>query len=138
MKEFNVKDSVFGGITVLLLLSFFIIHTNFVPPFVPTFQQENVEPKKEKSYIKWVDFNVSSEALNKAYDWDVKTYGKKPHINWITLLAYEAAKTGGTFDDKAVSDMENCAKQMVAGKFDLEKQAKELKYYPYYKEAYGI
>lgn len=94
-------------------------------------------PTMQGDYIKWVDFNVSSEALNKAYDWDVKTYGKKPHINWITLLAYEAAKTGGTFDDKAVSDMENCAKQMVAGKFDLEKQAKELKYYPYYKEAYG-
>ena len=43
-------------------------------------------------YIKWVDFNVSYEALCRAYDYDVTTYGQKIHLDWIDLLAYVGRK----------------------------------------------
>ena len=36
-----------------------------------------------EDYIKWVDFNVSYEALQKAYEWDKDTYGQEIHLNWI-------------------------------------------------------
>lgn len=39
-----------------------------------------------EDYIKWVDFNVSYEALCAAYDWDMKTHGTKTEINWIASL----------------------------------------------------
>ena len=42
------------------------------------------------NYIKWVDFNVTYEALCAAYDLDVASYGEKIHLDWIELLAYAA------------------------------------------------
>ena len=136
MKEFNVKDSVFGGITVLLLLSFFIIHTNFVPPFVPTFQQENVEPKKEKSYIKWVDFNVTYEALNQAYHYDVGLHDTKTPVNWIELLAYLGAKYGGDFSSYKEEDMNDLIERLK-GNETIKTITKDMKYYNYYYEVYS-
>ena len=55
-----------------------------------------------KDYIKWVDFTVSYEALCQAYDWDVDTFDTEHHVEWIPLLAYTAARTGGEFDKKAL------------------------------------
>ena len=46
-------------------------------------------------YIKWVDFNITAEALSKAYELDVTSYDKEVHLNWIELLAYAGAKGGG-------------------------------------------
>ena len=55
-----------------------------------------------KDYIKWVDFTVSYEALCQAYQWDVESHGSEHEVHWIELLAYTAARTGGTFDKKAM------------------------------------
>ena len=46
--------------------------------------------------IRWVDFNVSYEALWKAYECEVDTYGSEMHIDWIDLLSYVAAKMAGS------------------------------------------
>lgn len=56
----------------------------------------------KKDFIRWVDFTVTCEALDTAYEWDVNTYGADIHINWIDLLALEAAKCGGDFSESAV------------------------------------
>ena len=53
-------------------------------------------PAKE-SYIKWVDFTVTSQALNDAFRYDVDTYQSPVHLNWIELLAFLGAKYGGDF-----------------------------------------
>lgn len=91
----------------------------------------------EDNYIKWVDFTVSYEALCGAYDWDMETHGTEHEIDWVDLLAYTAARTGGTFDKKALSIMENAAQALSAGEETLEEMTKDLKYFPYYQEAYG-
>ncbi|MCR2046788.1 M23 family metallopeptidase [Acetatifactor muris] len=90
----------------------------------------------ENDYIKWVDFTVSYEALCKAYDWDVKTHGSEHEIDWVELLAYTAAKTGGAFGKDALKTMEKAAEKLSAGEVTMEELTKELKYYAYYKEAY--
>lgn len=127
-REQKIKVGIWAElITITIVLGVFAGRNFMYKRTVPTLQGD---------YIKWVDFNVSYEAMCKAYDWDVKTYEKNPHIDWIKLLAYEAAKTGGTFDAKAVNDMEDVANQITLGKIDFGKEAKELKYYPYYLEAY--
>ena len=90
----------------------------------------------ENDYIKWVDFTVSYEALCKAYDWDVETHGTEYEIDWVELLAYTAAKTGGKFDRDALKTMEKAAEKLTGGESTLEELTKDLKYYPYYREAY--
>lgn len=90
----------------------------------------------EKDYIKWVDFTVTYEALCKAYDWDVKTHGTDCEICWVDLLAYTAAKTGGSFDKKALVTMDKAAKELAEGKKTMEELTEKLKYYSYYREAY--
>lgn len=91
----------------------------------------------ENNYIKWVDFTISYEALCNAYDWDVKTHGGEYEIDWVDLLAYTAARTGGTFDKKALSIMENAAQAISTGEETLEDMTKDLKYFSYYQEAYS-
>ena len=90
----------------------------------------------ENDYIKWVDFTVSYEALCKAYEWDVETHGSEHEIHWVELLAYTAAKTGGSFNNDALKTMEKAAKKLSEGESTMEELAKDLKYYAYYKEAY--
>ena len=86
--------------------------------------------------IKWVDFNVSYEALCAAYDWDVETYGTDHEVHWIELLAYTAAKTGGTFDKDALQTLNKAAKIISRGEKTIQELTEGMKYYSYYKEAY--
>lgn len=90
----------------------------------------------EEDYIKWVDFTVSYEALCRAYDWDVKTHGSEHEVHWVDLLAYTAAKTGGAFDKSALKTMETAAQAVSEGEKTLEELTEDLKYFPYYQDAY--
>lgn len=89
-----------------------------------------------KDTIKWVDFNVSYEALCLAYEWDVETHSTECEVHWIELLAYTAAKTGGVFDKGALATLDDVAKKLSAGEADMEVLTAEMKYYDYYYEAY--
>lgn len=98
---------------------------------------EQDESDQTKSSIKWVDFNVSYEALCLAYEWDVKTYETNYHISWIDLLAYTAARTGGTFNKEALSIINEAAAQLLEETKTIEDLTGDMKYYAYYKEAYS-
>lgn len=103
--------------------------------------QKNVYGKtlsvlSEKETIKWVDFNVSYEALCKAYELDVETYKQPVHVNWIELLAYQAAKTGGEFPKECVSEMEKIKERLCDKEITMEELTKDMKYYSYYLQAY--
>ncbi len=87
-------------------------------------------------YIKWVDFNVSYEALCVAYDWDVKTHGTEHEVHWIELLAYVAARSGGEFDKKSLKALEKAALELADGEAVMAELTGDLKYYDYYLEAY--
>ena len=91
----------------------------------------------EEDFIKWVDFDVTAEALNRAYEYDKNTWGSRVHLNWIELLAYTAAHTGGDFskESRVNEYMDSAAEALLDGK-SMEELAEELKYYDYYLEAY--
>ena len=93
--------------------------------------------RSPEGYIKWVDFNVSYDALCSAYQWDVNTYKKEHHVGWVELLAYTAARCGGKFDGKALQILEKAAGELAAGDTTLGELTENLKYYGYYEEAYG-
>ncbi|MCI9479557.1 MAG: M23 family metallopeptidase [Lachnospiraceae bacterium] len=88
-------------------------------------------------FIKWVDFQVTAEALEKAYEYDRDTYGQEVHLNWIELLAYTAARTGGEFSKETLvnSYLEEAAAELSGGK-TIEELTEGMKYYGYYLEAY--
>lgn len=100
-------------------------------------QTVSVTGNTKSDYIKWVDFNVSYEALCKAYEYDVDTYGKEIHLDWIELLAYTAARGGGTFGSTSVSDMKKMAEKILNGETTMEAATSDMKYFSYYKEAYS-
>lgn len=54
-----------------------------------------IETTSGDDYIKWVDFDITYEALCLAYELDVTSYDSPIHLNWIELLAYAGAKCGG-------------------------------------------
>lgn len=91
----------------------------------------------EEDFIKWVDFDVTAEALDRAFEYDRNTYGSPVHLNWIELLAYTAAHTGGDFskEGRVNEYMDSAAETLLAGG-NMEEMAGELKYYDYYLEAY--
>lgn len=93
--------------------------------------------EEKKDYIKWVDFNVTSEAMKQAYQYDVDTYGKEIHLNWIDLLAIIGAKNGGDFKRYKAEDMSEIAEKFLSAESTVEEYTKEIKYFPYYREAYG-
>ncbi len=99
--------------------------------------KESIEVSADGNFIKWVDFNITSEAMGKAYELDVDSYEDEIHVDWIELLSYVGAKHGGKFDKKSVSEIEETAKKIRAGETDIEELTKDMEYYDYYKEAYG-
>lgn len=87
-------------------------------------------------YIKWVQFDASYEMLTKALEYDVKSFGKEVKLDWVTLLAYSVSKNWGNVNSKCLKDMDDCVKQLNAGK-TIEDLTAGMKLYPYYFEAYN-
>ena len=88
-------------------------------------------------FIKWVDFNVTSEALDQAFRYDVDTCQATVHLNWVDLLAYLGTRYGGDFSRYKKSDMKKVAEQLINGDTTMEELTKDIKYYDYYRQAYG-
>lgn len=100
------------------------------------YDNESIMANSEGGFIKWVEFNVPSEALGKAYEWDRDTYGEEVHIEWIPLLAYVAAKHGGEFPEGSMKELDQAARQLMEKQTDMTSLTKDMKYYKYYLEAY--
>lgn len=56
-------------------------------------------------YIKYVEFNVTKDALQNAVDLDIQTHDDDRHTDCVTVLAYLGAKYGGDFTKYKYSDM---------------------------------
>lgn len=97
---------------------------------------EAVEVTADGNYIKWVEYNVTCEAMAAAYDLDVESYEKDVHLNWIELLAYVGARTGGKFDKNSVKKINETAAKLAGGETTMEELTEDMEYYDYYLEAY--
>ncbi len=93
--------------------------------------------EEEKDYIKWVEFNVTCEAMKKAYQYDLDSYGKDPHLHWVDLLAILGTKYGGDFTRYQEEDLADIAEKLLDGSQTVEEMTKDMEYYSYYREAYG-
>lgn len=135
-------------IEVLLILILFNVRVQerrkeaVVSDHIQIGETDTAEGKKD--YIKWVDFTVSCEALDYAYEQDVKAHEAGTALDWICLLAYTSARWGGQFDEKAMQTMKEAAGKAMKTADEthtatdrIEEAGAQLKYYPYYKDAYS-
>ena len=99
-------------------------------------QETDPAQSGKDDFIKWVDFDVTSDAMTQAFRFDVATCQQEIHLNWVQLLAVLGARYGGDFSRYKPADMETLAKRLQDGE-TIEAVTKDLKYYPYYLEAYG-
>jgi len=90
----------------------------------------------EKKFIKWVSFDVTSKALDKAYEYDVKSQNEEVKLNWIELLAYLGAKYGGDFSKYKDKHMTELVKKLQSKEETMESLTEGMKYYDYYLDAY--
>lgn len=90
----------------------------------------------EQTFVKWVDFNVSYEALRDTMEADIASYGTNEHYNWIDLLSYLAAKNGNNFSRYKKKDLTALLNKLESGE-TMETLTQNMKYYSYYQETIG-
>lgn len=91
---------------------------------------------EEKSFIKWVDFRMSYNAMDKALKADIASVDEEVKLNWIEILAYLGTRYGGDFSRYKSSDMDKLIVKLKNGE-SIEELTKNLKHYSYYYEAYS-
>ena len=85
--------------------------------------------------LKWVDFNVTAQAMKDALQYDVTSHGTEHEIHWIDLLACLGAKYGGDFSHYRKQHMDAIASRLSSGD-DIETVTADMKYFEYYSVAY--
>ena len=120
---------------ILILLIALIILISSVLLFYSLANETTNNEKKD--FIKWVDFNVTSEALNLTAKLDINSHNNKEDIvfNWIELLSYLSCKNGGNFKNFKQKDLNNLVQNLKDGQ-TIEDLSKDLKFYNYYYESY--
>lgn len=98
--------------------------------------EQNCTDEEKKDFIKWVDYNVTYQAMNDAYEYDVASQDASVKVDWVELLAYLGAKYGGDFKRYKAKDMQSIVDQLVNNGKTMEELTKDMKYYTYYHDAY--
>jgi murein DD-endopeptidase MepM/ murein hydrolase activator NlpD len=94
------------------------------------------ETATQGEYIRWVEFDIPVEALERAMTLDLTTHDTEYPVDWIDVLAALGARYGGDFGKYRAADMDALAERLKNGESITEITA-SLTYYAYYKEAYG-
>ena len=119
-------------IIILLTILIIVICSIFILKSFAT------EEEKEKKYIKWVDYNVPLEIMEKAAKLDISSHNdeNKVNLNWIELLSYLASKYGGNFKSFKQKDLDELVRRIKEGE-SISEITKDMKLYSYYIEAYS-
>jgi len=122
---------------ILLILLTFLLSSIIIFYSFANDSSENKTTEEKNDFIKWVDFNVSSEALNLTAQLDIDSHNKqeKTIYNWIELLAYLSCKNGGNFKHFKKQDLDNLVAEIKNGQ-TIEDLTQNLKFYDYYYESY--
>ncbi len=133
LKVIKMKKYILIGLAFFFVLS--AILCSIITSIVLAKEEETQQNKK--SYIKWVDYNVPLELMEKTAKFDINSHTKAEEVklNWIALLAYLASKYGGNFASFQQKDLDSVVEKLKEGN-TMEELKKENKLYSYYLEAY--
>lgn len=137
IKNIHIKSKHIISISILTLF-IFIISTLIFYYSKNKMIAITTNSDNESDFIKWVDFNVTSEALKLTADLDIKSHNNNEeiHYNWIELLAYLACIYGGNFKNFNENDLNKIVENLQNGK-SIEELTSTLTFYDYYFEAYS-
>ena len=121
-------------ITAILLIIISLISSFAVFGGGNVFNAKEQEGEK-KDFIKYAEFNVPYNALEKAMNYDIKSRNEEVQINWIEVLAYLGAKYGGDFKNYKEKDMEDVVRKLKEG-VPIEEITCKMKHYDYYNKVY--
>ena len=140
---YKVLNKKIFGLIILILFINIIVGLSFCfsdnsSGVMAVNENEKIEDNEnKKNFIKYAEFNVPYEALNKAMNIDIESHEKEIKLNWIDILAYLAAKYGRDFKNHYKSkDMDLLVKELNDGK-TIEDLAAKMKYFNYYKDVYN-
>lgn len=86
-------------------------------------------------YIKWVDFDIPTNALQTAMEIDIDSQGEEKPLDWVEILAVAATKNGS--GKLSVGQVQDAAK-LLRGDVPVKELLKDqMKTYTYFREAYG-
>lgn len=116
------------SIAILIIISLLL---------VKSFVLATTEETEEKKYIKWVDYNVTLEVMEKTAKLDIDSHNSDDSIklDWLELLSYLATKYGGNFKSFKQSDLDNVVQRLKNGE-EIKDIITNEKLYSYYIEAY--
>ncbi len=120
---------IFWTIFFLLLSAAALIITDLLPVSMDVSSDQS-------DTIKWVDFDVTYEALKKAMTLDIESYSSDTHISWIDTLAYLGSRYGGNFSLYQEKHADDFAARCRDGE-TISEITKDMKLFSYYQEAYG-
>lgn len=120
----------------LLLITICVVGLKKLAKTVET-QADTIEESGEKDYIKWVDYNVPLNVMEKTAKLDINSHNKEESVklNWIELISYLATKYGGNFKSFKQADLDNIVEKLKQGE-KIENIVTNHKLYDYYIEAY--
>ena len=124
---------------LFIIILFFLLLSSLLVYFSFSHDDSSSEQDSESDdFIKWVDFNVTSEAMKLTSSLDIESHNNSSDTpyNWIELLAYLACKNGGDFKNFKSSDLDNLVNELNSGK-TMQELTSSMKYYSYYFEAYS-
>lgn len=108
-------------------------------PFTSTISESDTSStasNASQDYIKWVEFNVTYEALEKAMNLDINSHESDCPLHWVELLAYLGARYGGDFTRYQAADMDALVEKLRDGQ-TMGELTEGMKYYSYYYKAYS-
>lgn len=99
-------------------------------------EKSNQKVEEEKNYIKWVEFNITFEALDKTSKLDISSHVNNEDVkfNWIELLAYISTKYGGDFKKYNAKDVDELVEKLRNGE-TMANLTKDMKNYSYFYES---
>ena len=137
-----------------LLFIFLTIGIACFSSFANSDEETSSSDDEQKNFIRWVDFNVTAEALNLTAKLDISSHQKNLNLmsekgenvendnetnieyNWIELLAYLACMNGGNFKNFTSKDLDVLVTKLQNGE-TMEDLTKNMKFYDYYLESYS-
>jgi len=131
-----IKTFKFNKKLIIISLIIFILSCSLII-FYSLANEATESYIEEKEFIKWVDFNVTSEVLNLTAKLDIDSHNNNEKIkyNWIELISYLACHNGGNFKNFKQKDLDNLITKIQNGE-TIEDLTKNLKFYDYYYESY--
>lgn len=132
IRKIILRKGIFLELVILTLVLTYIFYQKYTENSLDAFFYT-----EEKNFIKWVDFDVTSKAMGKAYEYDVASQSEEVKINWIEILAYLGTKYGGDFSRYKEKDMVDLVNKIKSKEATIESLTKDSKYYNYYYEAYS-